>query len=287
MGIEICRTDAGTFLNQRKYILDILSNTGLTGTKPVAFPLPQGLKLTTESGKLLADPETYRRLVGRFLYLTMTCPYVSYAIHHLSQFVSAPREPHMQATIHVLRYLKGSICKGLFYPVQPQLKLTGFSDADWGSCLMSCRSLTGYCLFLGHSLVSWKTKKQATVSRSSTESEYRSMASTTCELLWLSYLLKDLHIPVSLPITLFCDNRAAQLIAANPCYHDRTKHLDIDCHFTRDKIQEGFLQTAYIPTHLQIADIMTKALDWQIKAQQSFSQVGLDRSSNLRGYGNI
>nr|GEU50075.1 retrovirus-related Pol polyprotein from transposon TNT 1-94 [Tanacetum cinerariifolium] len=127
------------------------------------------------------------------------------------------------------------------------LKIAGFSNADWTSCIMTKKSLTGYCIFLGHSLVSWKTKNQATISRSYTEAEYRSMAATTYELMWLTYLLKDLHIQVQVPITLFCDNKAAQQIAANPCYHERTKHLDIDSHFTRDKVQEGFLQTAYIP----------------------------------------
>lgn len=158
----------------------------------------------------------------------------------------------MKAALHVLRYLKGTISKGLFYPVQQNLNLLGFTDADLASCLMTRRSLTSYCIFLGHSLISWKTKKQATVSRSSTEVEYRSMAATTCELLWLSYLMKDLSLPVSRPITLFCDNKATQQIAANPCYHERTKHLDIDCHFTREKVQDGFLQTAYIPTNLQL-----------------------------------
>lgn len=88
------------------------------------------------------------------------------------------------------------------------------------------------------------------MSRSSTEVEYRSMATTTCKLVWLAYLLKDLHIHVHIPITLFCDNKAAQQIATNPCYHDRTKHLDIDYHFIRDKVQDGFIQTAYIPTNL-------------------------------------
>ncbi|GKB07659.1 hypothetical protein Tco_0835943 [Tanacetum coccineum] len=122
------------------------------------------------------------------------------------------------------------------------------------------KSLIGYCIFLGHALVSWKTKKQATISRSSIEAEYRSMATTTCELVWLAYLLKDLKIPVQVPVMLFCDNKATQQIAVNPCFHERTKHLDIDCHFTRDKVQEGFLQIAYIPTNLQLADIMTKAL---------------------------
>ena len=84
---------------------------------------------------------------------------------------------------------------------------------------------------------------------------------TTCEILWLSFLLKDLHIPVKLPITLFCDNKSAQQLAANPCFHDRSKHLDMDCHFIREKIQQGFMQTAFIPTTQQLADIMTKALN--------------------------
>lgn len=130
--------------------------------------------------------------------------------------MSAPKSPHMQAALYLLRYLKGSVSKGLFYHVQPQFKVTGFSDADWASCLMTRKSLTGYCTVLGHSLVSWKTKKQATVFRSSTELEYRSMATTTCELVWLTYLLHDLQIPVQVPITLFCDNKVAQQIAANP-----------------------------------------------------------------------
>nr|GEZ32972.1 putative reverse transcriptase domain, ribonuclease H-like domain, aspartic peptidase domain protein [Tanacetum cinerariifolium] len=108
---------------------------------------------------------------------------------------------------------------------------------------------------------------KATFSRSSTEAEYRAMAATTCELLWLSYLLQDLKIKVKLPVTLFCDNKAAQQIAANPCFHNKTKHLEIDCHFTRDKLQDRFLQIAYIPLHLQLADIMTKALG---KVQHSF-----------------
>nr|GEV28941.1 hypothetical protein [Tanacetum cinerariifolium] len=171
--IELCTTSIGTHLNQRKYIVDLLSDIGLTVAKPVAFPLPTELKLTLDKG-------TPRKLV-------------------------APKDVHMQAAMHLLR--------------------------------------------------------------SSTEAEYRAMAATTCELLLLSYLLQDLQIPVKLPVTLFCDNKASQQIAANLCFHDRTKHLEIDCHFTKDKVQDGFLQTAYIPTHLQLADLMTKALG---KVQHSF-----------------
>ncbi|GKA19577.1 RNA-directed DNA polymerase [Tanacetum coccineum] len=214
LGIEICNTANGTHLNQRKYILDLLTDA--------------------------------RRLVGRLFYLTMIRPDISYDVQHLSQFVSSPKDVHLQAAIHLLKYLKGSVSKGLFYPIQPHLKVIGFSDADWASCLMTRKSLIGYCIFLSHSLVTWKTKKQATVSRSSTEAEYRRMATTTYELLWLSFLFKDLHIPVKLPIALFCDNKFAQQIAANPCFHDRTKHMAIDCHFTGEKVADGFLQTAFI-----------------------------------------
>ncbi|KAJ8752991.1 hypothetical protein K2173_008726 [Erythroxylum novogranatense] len=270
LGIELHRNEQGTFLNQRKFILDILTDAGLTRAKPCSTPLPQHLKLSLTEGEPLDHPEAYRKIVGRLLYLTMTRPDISYAVQHLSQFLSAPKLPHMQAVTHVLKYLKGSISAGLFYPMQSQLKLTAFSDADWASCLMSRRSLTGYCIFLGHALVSWKTKKQSTVSRSSAEAEYRSMAATTSELLWLSYLLQDLSVPV----TLFCDNKAAQQIAANPCFHERTKHLDIDCHFTREKIQDGFLQTAYIPSKLQLADLMTKPLSHDSHLQLS-SKLGL------------
>ncbi|GKC53963.1 retrovirus-related pol polyprotein from transposon TNT 1-94 [Tanacetum coccineum] len=209
LGIKVCRTNTGTHLNQRKYILDLLQDSGLTACKPNPSPLPTSLHLSLDKGTPLTDVGVYRRLVGRLLYLTMTRPNISYAVQHMRQFVSAPKDTHMQAAFYLLKYLKGTISKGLFYPVQSQLKVTGSSDADWANCLMTRRSLTIYCIFLSHSLVSWKIKKQPTVPRSSTEAEYRSMTTTTCELLWLSFLLKDLGINVQFPITLFCDNKFA------------------------------------------------------------------------------
>jgi len=260
LGIEIARSVAGTVLNQRKYILDILQDAGLTGVKPAKFPLPKGLHLTVDTGDLLSDPSSYRRLVGRLLYLTLTRPDISYSVQHLSQFLQHPRQPHYEAALHVLRYLKGTASHGLFYPVSSDLKLQAFCDADWGSCRTSARSLTGFCIFLGPSLISWKTKKQKTVAKSSAEAEYRSMSATISELEWLSHLLQDFHLPLSLPISLFCDNMAAMHIAANPVFHERTKHLRIDCHYTRDKVLEGFIQPAHVPSKAQLADILTKPL---------------------------
>ncbi|GKF15169.1 retrovirus-related pol polyprotein from transposon TNT 1-94 [Tanacetum coccineum] len=130
LGIELCNTETGTHLNKRKYILDLLSDVGLTGSKPTTFPLPTQLKLSLDKRTPLLDAGSYRRLVGRLLYLTMTIPYISYVVQHLSQFVSTPKYVHMQASTHLLKYVKGTISKGLFYPVQPHLQMTGFSNAD-------------------------------------------------------------------------------------------------------------------------------------------------------------
>jgi len=260
LGIEISRSHVGTFLNQRKYILDILTDAGLTGAKPAKFPLPQGLHLSEVTAPLLPDPEPYRRLVGRLLYLTLIRSDISYAVQHLSQFIHQPAQAHYQAALHVLRYLKGTPNMGLYYPASCDFQLTAYCDADWGTCRLSAKSLTGYCIFLGSSLISWKTKKQKTVAKSSAKAEYRAMSATTSELEWISHLLQDFHIPLSLPITMHCDNKAAMHIAANPVFHERTKHLRIDCHYTRDKIMEGFLQTAYVPSRAQLADLLTKPL---------------------------
>ncbi|GJY58941.1 retrovirus-related pol polyprotein from transposon TNT 1-94 [Tanacetum coccineum] len=117
-------------LDQRKYILDLLTDARLTAAKPNLSPLPTNLKLSLDKGSPLSHPAAYKRLVGRLLYLTMTRQNISYVVQHLSQFVSSLKDVHLQAAIHLLKYLKGSISKGLFYPIQPHLKITGFSDAD-------------------------------------------------------------------------------------------------------------------------------------------------------------
>lgn len=161
--------------------------------------------------------------------------------------------------MRIVRYIKSSPATGLFYSATSPLKLYIYSDADWASCPKTRRSVTGYVALLGTNPISWRTKKQQTISRSSAESEYRSMAAAACEVQWLHYLLHEFGIDPG-PTILLCDSQAALHIAANPVFHERTKHIELDCHFVREKIQSGLVQTSYVHTSQQLADVFTKPL---------------------------
>ncbi|XP_052181063.1 uncharacterized mitochondrial protein AtMg00810-like [Diospyros lotus] len=260
LGLEIAQSKSGIFLSQRHYTLQILEDTGFLGCKPVHLPMVHNLKLSMHDGELLEDPSIYRRLIGQLLYLTISRPDITFTVHKLSQFVSHPRKPHLDVVHHLLQYLKSTPGQGLSFLASSSLQLRAFSDVDLGSCLDTRRSVTGFCVFLGDSLVSWKSKKQTTMSRSSAEAEYRALASTASEITWINQILMDFHVFILSHALLFCDNQAAMHIANNPVFHDRTKHIELDCHFIRDKVVAGHIKLLPIRSQHLLADLFTKAL---------------------------
>ncbi|KAJ0555649.1 putative RNA-directed DNA polymerase [Helianthus annuus] len=263
LGIEVLKVDDGLCLSQRKYCLELLAEFGMTGCKPVSNPIEPNYVVTAlceKESENLINVSGYQRLVGKLIYLSHTRPDIAYSVHVLSQFMHKPTKAHFLLAMRVLRYLKGSPGKGILLKKSSDFELAAYADSDWAKCLVSRKSVTGYCVYLGESLITWKSKKQSTISRSTAEAEYRAMCTATCEILWLINLFGELNVSVNLPVNLYCDNTAAISIAANPVFHDRTKHFELDLFFLREKIRNGSIKTVGVKTDNQVADIFTKGL---------------------------
>ncbi|CAH9078850.1 unnamed protein product [Cuscuta europaea] len=254
----------GIFLSQEKYISDLLRRFHLHTVKPVRTSLPSRTTLSLTDGELLADGTEYRSMVGALQYFTLTRPDITYVVHLESQFMHAPRTTYLIAIKRIYRYLQGTITEGLWLRKggNPSL-IIAYSDVVWTGCPDSCRFTTSYVIFLGGNLVSWRSKKQPTVSKSSTEAEYRAVAYTVQDTLFIRSLLADMGFFIPQPVQLYCDNVSTSYLVVNPIQHDRSKHIKIDYHFVRKRVAHGDLVVKYIPTQFQLADIFTKILTSQ------------------------
>lgn len=177
--------------------------------------------------------------------------------------MQSPRQEHWEAALRVIHYIKGQPGQGIFLHADSDLHLYAYCDSDWASCPITRRCPTGYFVRMGMSPISWKTKEQPTVARSFVEAEYRSMIAVTSKLKWLAMLMRDLGAPIASPIRLFCDSQSAIHIASNPVFHERTKHIEVDCHFVHDAVQSGALVLQHVRSNFQLADILTKAFGKQ------------------------
>eukprot|EP00257_Ricinus_communis_P024896 XP_025012310.1 uncharacterized protein LOC107262689 [Ricinus communis] len=254
LDVVISLTSGGLHLSQSHYALTILERSHMVNCKSMSTPLDIKLQPFV-SAPSLADPSYYRGIVGALQYITLTRPDLSYRVNYVSQFMHAPTTAHLKLIHRILQYLKGTLSTGLHLTSNTSLTLSGFSEVDWAACPTTRRSTTGYCIFLGSNLISWCAKKQHTISRSSTEAEYRAMSHTTTELTWLSYLLSDLHIYGSPSPTLYCDNISALYLTINPVFHVRSKHIELDYHYVSERVARGLLVTKHIPSTHHVADL--------------------------------
>ncbi|GJT13850.1 ribonuclease H-like domain-containing protein, partial [Tanacetum coccineum] len=229
LGISVTRDSKSMFLSQKKYALQLLDMAHMANC---------GLQ-----------------------YLTFTRPDISYAVQHVCLHMHDPREPHFAALKRILRYVRGTLDFGLQLYTSSTGSLVAYSDADWAGCPTTRRSTSGYCVFLGDNLLSWSSKRQHTLSRSSVEAEYRGVSNAVAETAWLRNLLRELHTPLLSATLVYCDNVSAVYLTANPVQHQRTKHIEIDIHFVRDMVARGQVRVLHVPSsRYQYADIFTKGL---------------------------
>ncbi|XP_062094387.1 uncharacterized mitochondrial protein AtMg00810-like [Humulus lupulus] len=281
LGVEVHSSFDCLHLSQTKYIRDLLQKTGMLDSKPLPTPLAHG-SLSQHDGLPLSSATEYRSILGALQYCTLTRFDISFAVNKLCQFMHAPTDVHLKAVKHVLRYLKGTGHYGLSLHCHSAPSLVCYTDADWASCPDDRRSISSYCVFFGNNLISWSSSKQKVVSCSSTESEYRALANGAAELSWIQSL-HELHLPLSAPPILYCDNISTLRLASNPVLHSRTKHVEIDQHFVCEKVARHAVQLAYALTAEQIVDCLTKPLVTARFQELRFKLTILPRPVRLRG----
>ncbi|KAJ8764527.1 hypothetical protein K2173_006267 [Erythroxylum novogranatense] len=219
-------------------------------SKPCATPMPTAPTLSKAMGSSHPQPEQYRQVLGALQYLTLTRLDIAFPVNKLAQFMHSPTDIHWQEVKRLLRYLRGTTSLGLTFTQRSSIKLQAFSDSDWAGCPDDRRSTGGYL----------SSKKQPTVARSSTESEYKTIGNVTTEIMWLGSLLHEIGFPRALLAQLWCDNIGAVYLTANPIFHGRTKHVELEYHFVREQVKLGRLTVKFISSADQLADGLTKPL---------------------------
>jgi len=239
LGIAVTRHTGGLFLSQKNYAAEIIDWADMSSCNPSATPVDTKQKLSVSSGVPYEDPTHYRSLAGALQYLTITQPNISYVVQQVCLHMHDPKTEHMNALKHILRYVQGTLHFGLHLYSSSIYDLTSYTDADLGRCPDTRRSTSGYCVFLGDNLISWSSKRQPTLSRSSAEAEYRGVANVVSESCWIQNLLLELHFPIPKATLVYSDNASAIYLFGNPVQHQRTKHIEMDIHFVCEKVARG------------------------------------------------
>ncbi|GKA26081.1 retrovirus-related pol polyprotein from transposon TNT 1-94 [Tanacetum coccineum] len=198
-----------------KYVIDTLEKFNMAGCKTACTPMNIGEKLQHEDGTEAADGTLYRSLIGRLIYLTHSRPDISFSVGLLSRFMHKPSKHHLRAAKRVLRYLAGTKDFGIWFQRTKDFKLKGYTDSDWAGSVEDRKSTSGSCFILGEAVVSWSSKKQATVALSSTEAEYVAANAAACQAVWMRRILSDMCSEQLGPTEIYCDNKSVVLLARN------------------------------------------------------------------------
>ena len=194
LGIEVLRSKLGILINQKKYILDLLTSTKMIDCKPAETPIVANHGLQIVEGANLANKEKYQRLVGNLIYLSHTRLDIAYAVGIVSRFIHLPQTDHLKVVMMIVRYLKGTCGRGILFKNNGNLDLLAYTNADWAGDRDGRKSTSGYFTFVGGNLVTWKSKKKKIVALSSAEVEFRGIAKGITAILWLQKLLDELGL---------------------------------------------------------------------------------------------
>ena len=257
------RVERTLSISHPKYLQGILKRFRMEECNPVSTPMETGAHFVKRwPDEPVFDKQLYQQAVGCLTYASVTTrPDISSAIGILSQFMSDPSIQHWRGIKRILRYIKGTLNYGLQFS-DSKTQLIGFADADWAGDLDTRCSTSGYVFQVGNATVSWSSKRQKTVARSSTEAEYVALSNSAQEAIWLRRLLADLSMSIEIPspTLIYEDNNGAIELSRNPKSHNRTKHIDIAYHFVRERVNSGELSVVHCSTADMTADIMTKGL---------------------------
>ncbi|KAJ9553670.1 hypothetical protein OSB04_017715 [Centaurea solstitialis] len=260
LGLQVRQCPEGIFINQSKYVHDLLKRFDVVGSNSAATPMSRSFQMDADLSGKPVDLKKYRAMIGSLLYLTASRPDIVFSTGVYARYQCDPRDSHLKAVKRILRYLKGTPDFGLWYPKGSSFELIGYIDSDHAGCKLDRKSTSGACQFLGNKLVSWSSRKQNCVSLSTTEDEYIAAACCCSQVLWMKTQLADFGYTMN-QIPIYCDSQSAIQITANPVQHSKTKHIDIRYHFIKDRVEKGNIELYFVESDLQLADLFTKAFD--------------------------
>jgi hypothetical protein len=277
LGLEVEQRKDAITLRQSSYARKLLERSGMGDCKPCQTPMEEKLRLSKQSTAPKVDATRYRSIVGGLRYLVHTRPDIAFAVGFVSRFMEDPKEDHLAAVKHLLRYVAGTTSYGLVYPRRSGkgLELTGFSDSDMAGDIDGRKSTTGVFFTLGSCPVSWQSQKQKIVALSTCEAEYIAAATASCQGVWFGRMLQELTGEELRAPLLKVDNKSAIALAKNPVLHDRSKHIDTRFHFIRDCVDGGQIILEHVETGRQLADILTKPLG-RIRLMELRTKIGME-----------